>query len=1148
MLSNKSMQWLRLATLFPLTVSLFGQSIPTATVYGASNAQMNISSAPSTGKWMTGEYHVHTTQSDDAANSDGVVQSLESVLDNGFEKYGMDWIAISDHLRMSKSDAEGNPVMGGPIPLSEGIIRFQAPKIKQLQQAGKYQDKTIFSGFEWDMPTYEHVGVGILTDNPGSPAALKVSNQFEYLFSDRAASLFDPADVSAWNAKDSKVFKTRDDARTGLKWLETNYPKTSYAILNHPSRKTVYTIADIRDFNNLAPDVVFGFEGMPGNQMEPDRGGLNLSSPKNKTHGGADYMLAKLGGAWDALLGEGRRFWTYSNSDSHFEISGNRQYSSGYWPGQYSKNYTWVNGTDMQAILEGMKSGKSFSVFGDLINALDFNIAGNGNKEEMGGDLHVKEGDSLQLTIRFKSPEKNNNGDNVKLDHVDLISGDVTGKTTPGTDAYNKDTNDSTKVVETFTSSDWKKDEEGYNVITYSLGAASKNRYFRLRGTNLGMNVDGETSNGEPLVDVKTDIADNETRFAEINKRNYNDLWFYSNPIFVSTEPYSDQQAVTDSSAAADLGNTSAITSDIALPQDGLHGATVSWKSSNHLLIADDGKLVFRPKQDTVVNLTATFKRGVVTGSKTFYVTVKGADNSASLQLQGTMKTADGQSYLSGTWTNQNVTASVYASVYSPMVSYVVQLSTDGGQHYVPYENGSSVNVTDEGTHTLLFRATDNLGNEALQPLVVNIDRTSPVISLKGDSTINLPLGTEYIEQGATAADNAGISDSVAVTGMVDKQTRGIYTLHYNVKDLAGNAAVEVVRTVNVFSGNSSGSSSGNGGSSGGVSPSTPSTTNPSSEQRPSLEVTVNAKQGAEGSLKDVAKFKVPADAIPADAKINLVVIPADQVPSEGKLQALSQPVEFTSTTGHIFNKPIEITFNYKADQVIEGHKAAVYYYNEQQQRWIYLGGTVNPDGTITISVKHFTKFAVYDYQPTTFKDLAGHWAAPYTDRLIGMNVIQGLEDKSFRPEDRVTRAQFAKILVEALGLPTTATITDFADDSEIPAWAKAYVTAAVKAGFIQGYEENGAKLFKADKTITRAEMSVMIANALNKAVRKSVDGELNFQDAPSIPAWAGASVNAAVSAGILSGYEDHTFRSSRPASRAEAAVIIYKLLDALDI
>ncbi|MGM7721810.1 S-layer protein [Metabacillus sp. Hm71] len=495
----------------------------------------NINNENSGGRWMTGEYHTHTFQSDDSQ------QSLEELLDHGFDQYGMDWIGISDHLRPSSRDDEGNPIPGGPIPMSQGIIQYQAPKIKQLQDAGNYKNKIIFSGFEWDMPTYEHVGIGIFGDIAGSMETLKAINQFEYLFTDRDVKMFNSEDVARWETQDQRAYKTPKDARTALAWLEKNYKNTSFAIFNHPSRKRVYTISDFRDFNNIAPNVAFGFEGMPGNQMEPDRGGLNLSTPENRTYGGSDYMLAKLGGTWDALLGEGRHFWNFSNSDSHFHISDNGLYSSGYWPGQYSKNYTWVNGTTAQAVVDGMRSGKSFSVFGDLINALDFQVKGAGNEVEMGETLQVKEGQMVTITIRFKSPEKNNNGDPVQVDHVDLIAGDVTGKAAPNTDAYTKNTNDTTKVVKRFSSKDWKTDHNGYNVISFKV-QADKDQYFRLRGTNLGVNVPGETSNGEPLIDPVTDIEDNETRFAEINKRNYKDLWFYSNPIFVSVEDKSNKE------------------------------------------------------------------------------------------------------------------------------------------------------------------------------------------------------------------------------------------------------------------------------------------------------------------------------------------------------------------------------------------------------------------------------------------------------------------------------------------------------------------------------------------------------------------------------------------------------------------------------
>ena len=88
-------------------------------------------------------------------------------------------------------------------------------------------------------------------------------------------------------------------------------------------------------------------------------------------------------------------------------------------------------------------------------------------------------------------------------------------------------------MVKRFTSADWKVDADGYFTISYET-TASKNQYYRLRGTNLGTDVAGLTQDGEPLADQRTGTTDNTARFNDINDRNYRSLWFYSNPVFVS--------------------------------------------------------------------------------------------------------------------------------------------------------------------------------------------------------------------------------------------------------------------------------------------------------------------------------------------------------------------------------------------------------------------------------------------------------------------------------------------------------------------------------------------------------------------------------------------------------------------------------------
>jgi hypothetical protein len=539
---HHSLHFARRHLLIPTAIAI----LLTAVACGGDAGPVNTAPPIAAGRWIAGDLHTHTTQSPDT----DVSQTLDKVLAKGFATYGLDWMAVSDHLRLSARDDKG-AALPASIPLSVGVERYQIPRLQALQASGTYADKLIFSGFEWDMPTHDHIGIGLFEGGDKLASSVKGMKEFEYLFTNRDAALFDAADVAAWKAKygDTRYYTSADDALRAIGWLKDNYPDTSYAVVNHPSRnKGSYTVEDFRRFNDAAPNIVFAIKGMVGNQMEPDRGGYTAAyTPENaalRTYGGVDYVVAKVGGVWDALLGEGRRVWNLTDSDTHFKIVGGN--SSGYFPGEYAKNYVFNAGKGVPAakdLLQGLRSGKMFSAYGDLVNALDFNLASNDDRKEMGGELKVAAGDKVTITIRFKSPAKNNyekpvdsgTAANVKpaVDHVDLIVGDVGAKAAPGSAAYAVATNTSTRVVKRFTSADWKVDADGYFSVTYET-TAGKNQYYRLRGTNLGVDVAGLTQGGEPLADQRTSTADNTARFNDINDRNYRSLWFYSNPVFVT--------------------------------------------------------------------------------------------------------------------------------------------------------------------------------------------------------------------------------------------------------------------------------------------------------------------------------------------------------------------------------------------------------------------------------------------------------------------------------------------------------------------------------------------------------------------------------------------------------------------------------------
>ena len=160
-------------------------------------------------------------------------------------------------------------------------------------------------------------------------------------------------------------------AVAGVRWLDQHYPQHSYFLINHPSRWQNYSIGAIRDFHDAAPNVAFGFEGMPGHQKAAQRGHYDGGPFQNntgqdvtfraRTYGGADYMLAKIGGAWDALLGEGRRFFVFVNSDFHTT-------DHDFWPGEYAKDHTYVQDLNHDGsysadeLIAGLRSGNSFDV------------------------------------------------------------------------------------------------------------------------------------------------------------------------------------------------------------------------------------------------------------------------------------------------------------------------------------------------------------------------------------------------------------------------------------------------------------------------------------------------------------------------------------------------------------------------------------------------------------------------------------------------------------------------------------------------------------------------------------------------------------------------------------------------------------------
>jgi hypothetical protein len=148
--------------------------------------------------------------------------------------------------------------------------------------------------------------------------------------------------------------------------------------------------------------------------------------------------------------------------------------------------------------------------------------------------------------------------------------------------------------------------------------------------------------------------------------------------------------------------------------------------------------------------------------------------------------------------------------------------------------------------------------------------------------------------------------------------------------------------------------------------------------------------------------------------------------------------------------------------------------------------------------------------------------------------VISGYNDGTFRPDDKVSRAQFVKMLAGALGwtpmLPETPTFRDVPRNH----WAYAYIETAVAHGIISGYSDG---TFHPDNRVSRAQVAKMVATARGWNGPHGT-GNASFTDVrPGNGMYS--YVEAAGASGVMSGYSDGSFRPYQPATRAQIAKIV---------
>ncbi|NLO39017.1 MAG: S-layer homology domain-containing protein [Ruminiclostridium sp.] len=274
------------------------------------------------------------------------------------------------------------------------------------------------------------------------------------------------------------------------------------------------------------------------------------------------------------------------------------------------------------------------------------------------------------------------------------------------------------------------------------------------------------------------------------------------------------------------------------------------------------------------------------------------------------------------------------------------------------------------------------------------------------------------------------------------------------------------------------------------------------------------------------------------------VTIENSSVSVEGETLVLS-PVTFTVTAA--FNgKTVNVdTFSAYINRVIE--------VTAEQATKISTAVVVNADGSTrhvptNVIEKDGRYYAVINsltnstyaliQNEVTFNDASGKWYEAAANEMGSRKIIQGRSAFIFDGGASITRAEFAAILIRALGLPADGT----SSFSDVPAtaWYTGTVATAVQYGLVAGKGENR---FDPNANITRQEAMLMLQRAASLTEFSGTSSALDgFADADSISSWAEDAAKWSVGSGLIQGVNGK-LNPTANITRAESAVIILRLL-----
>jgi endo-1,4-beta-xylanase len=238
----------------------------------------------------------------------------------------------------------------------------------------------------------------------------------------------------------------------------------------------------------------------------------------------------------------------------------------------------------------------------------------------------------------------------------------------------------------------------------------------------------------------------------------------------------------------------------------------------------------------------------------------------------------------------------------------------------------------------------------------------------------------------------------------------------------------------------------------------------------------------------------------------------------------------------------VRVSLPYTLKSSENPNKVVIYYLTDKGNLEIIKNGRYNTStGMVEFNAKHFSKYAAASVN-VSFNDVASiTWANDSILGLAARSIVSGVSPQSFAPNNSVTRAEFIHMLIQTLDLDQAGANSTFSDVKK-DTWYYNSIASAQQLEIISGLSDGS---FGLNNNISRQDMTEMVYRALQKVDIQLdlINPSVEFKDQATIAAYATEAVSTLQQNGIIHGMSNGSFAPHETASRAQAAVLLYHLL-----